>query len=450
MATICVMSLLGQPATAQTQQTADKVIAVVGRNRIILRSELDVQTMQLKQQDPANYNDTMKCQLLQQMVLQKMLIEQAERDSVEVGDEEVDAQLDNRLRYFMQLYGSKERLEQASGKTIYQLKEDYRDNIKEQMLAERVQGTILQNVKITPAEVNTFYKQIPEDSLPFYPAMVEMGQIVINPPVSPELDAYARKELAGIRERILKGESFETMAGLYSQDPGSRDNGGDLGTMGRNDFVPEFSAAAFKLQDGEVSQVVKTKFGYHIIQMVRRQGDQAHLRHILLRPQLTSADFKGAMEKLDSVRAQLVSGKITFPEAVGKYATDDMSKRTGGMVTDPTTGSSEIEISRLDPAMVMMLDTLKVGAYSQPQVFYTETRDQAARIVYLKSKTAPHKANLQDDYSKIQEVALQQKKMLKMQDWVISKLPTFYLKIDPEYESCTVLRKWKQQMNAQK
>ncbi len=429
--------------------SADKIAAVVGRNRIILQSELETELANARQENP-NYSDTMKCVILQQIILNKVMAEQAERDSVMISDEEVEAALDNRVRYFVGMYGSKEKLEQVSGKTIYQLKDEYREIIREGMISDKMKGNILQNVKITPAEVQAFYKQIPADSLPFFPATVEMGQIVIDPEVSPELEQYARKKLEDIRKQIVNdGKGFEVMAGIYSEDPGSRDNGGDLGVVSRTDVVSEFAAAAFKLQNGEVSPIVKTKFGYHIIQMVRRQGDQAHLRHILVKPERTSADYKKALDKLDSVRALLITGKMTFQEAVGKFATDEISSRTGGMVTDPQTGSSILEVDKLDPGLALMVDTLKPGSFSQPQVFERGPGDKSCRIVYMKSITSPHKANLKDDYNRIQEAALQQKKGLKMEEWLSEKLPTYYLKIAPEYQSCGSLQMWKRNWEKQ-
>ncbi len=434
--------IIAAPQPAAAQQSVDKILAVVGRNRIVLQSELEQQFAQEKAQNPA-ITDDMKCALLQQMILQKLLVEQAERDSVYVTDEEVDGQMDNRIRYFIHVYGSKEKLEEAIGKTVYQLKEDKRDEIRESMLADKVRTTLIQNVKITPGEVRAFFNKIPNDSLPFFPATIEVGQVVVDPPINPELDQYAKNKANDIRTEIVNGKkTFETAATFYSEDPGSKDNGGDLGLVGRNDMVPEFSNAAFKLQDGEISQVVKTKFGYHIIQMVKRQGDQAHLRHILIRPQVTTADIQKALGKLDSVRAELVSGKITFPEAVGKYSDDENAKRTGGMLIDPNTGSSQIEINKLDPGTALMIDSLKPGSYSQPQVFKTETGEQSCRIVYLKTRTEPHKANLQEDYSKIQEVALEQKKSEKLQDWLHEQLPTYYIKLDPEYHSCAEFKDW--------
>ena len=312
------------------------------------------------------------------------------------------------------------------------------------MLAEKVQQTILENVKISPAEVDAFYKKLPVDSLPFFPATVEVGQIVIDPPVSQEMNDYARQKLEGIRQEIVDGKkTFELAAGFYSDDPGSRDNGGRYDGVTRNGpWAAEFVAAAFRLQNGEISPVFKTKFGYHIIQMINRKGDEADLRHILIKPEVTSGDFKKAIETLDSIRTLLVTGKTTFQEAVGKYSTDEAAKRTGGIVADPNTGVSELDMTKLDPGMVLMLDSMQQGGYSAPHIFLTDQHEKSCRIVYLKSRTTPHKANLKDDYSKIQEVALQQKKSLKMENWVLTKLPTFYLKITSDYQDCNILKKW--------
>ena len=435
--------LLASGQFVAAQQTLDKIIVKVGRNRIILLSELEIQLAQARQQDPT-MGDSMSCIALQGMILQRMMMEQADRDSVSVSDEDVEGQLDNRIRYFTQVYGSKEKLEQISGKTVFQLKEEYRDLIKEQMLAERVQGEILEHVKITPAEVEAFYNKIPKDSLPYFPAAVEVGQIVVDPPVSQEMEEYAHKKIEDIRNDVISGKmSFEVAAGFYSDDPGSRDEGGFYGGVKRDGkFVPEFEAATFKLQNGEISPIIKTRFGYHIIQMVSRKGDEADIRHILVKPTVTSADFEKSMAKLDSIRGLIVSGKMSFQEAVGKFSTDEAAKRTGGMVADPATGNTELDVSKLDPVMVLMLDTLQEGQVSAPHVFINEMREKSSRIIFLRSRTSPHRANLKEDYGRIQDVALGQKKQMKIQSWVKQKAPSFYLWIDPEYRSCPVLNEW--------
>ncbi len=428
-------------ATVSFSQPLDKIIGVVGKSRIILQSEVDQQVASALQTDPT-LGENVKCDIVEQMVLQKLLVEQAGRDSIEVSAEEVESTLENRVRYFIMQYGSKEKVEELSGKTIYQLKEENREITEEMLLSERMQSGILETVKVTPVEVKRFYDNIPVDSLPFFPATVEMGQIVIDPAVSPELDTYARKSLEEIRNKIVnEGADFEIQAGIESHDPGTRDEGGMMRGITRKGggLVTEFVVAAFKLQNGEISPVFRTRFGYHIIQMVNRKGDEADVRHILKQPERTTADFNNALARLDSIRTELVNGKINFGQAVGKFSTDELSNRTGGMITDQQ-GGTVLEVEDLDPAVALMLDTLKPGNYSAPMVYTNARGERSCRIVYLKSLTAPHKANLQEDYSRIQFAAMQKKKGEHMQNWVREKAPGFYIKIDPEYKQCPNLQ----------
>jgi peptidyl-prolyl cis-trans isomerase SurA len=441
--TLLFFFLLGGSFVYAQNQSADKIVAKIGKGRIILQSDLEQNFAQYKIENP-DAVDSIKCTLLQEMIFQKILAEQADRDSLIVADEEVDANMDQRIRYYISQAGSQERLEQQMGKTIYQMKDENRDMIREMMVADKMKQQIMSGIKITPAEVKKYFDKIPVDSLPFLPSTVEIGQIVVDPPVNPELDNYARTKLDDIRKQIKEeGKSFETMAGIYSADPGSRDGGGDLGWVEHGQMVPEFEKAGFKLQIGEISPIVKTEYGYHIIQMVERKGEKCHLRHILIRPERTSADFKAALLKLDSIRAELISGKITFQIAVGKYSTDKSSKMTGGMVSDPRTNNSKLQIKDLDPAMLLAIDSLAPGSFSQPQVYANpQTGDKACRIIYLKSRTEPHKANLLDDYNSIQDVALRQKQMDFQSKWLAEKLPSYYIKIDKEFQNCPELLPW--------
>lgn len=445
----CFLSIVASGTSltvqAQQEQVADKIIAKIGKSRIILQSELEQNFAQYQHEMP-NAGDSLKCILLQEMIFQKLLAEQADRDSIVVSEEAVDANMENRLRYYIQMAGSQEKLEQQMGRTVFQMKEDNRAAIKEMMIADEMKNQILKSVKITPIEVKKYFETIPKDSLPYFPASVELGQIVIEPEASPEMDNYARTKLEDIRKQIVQDSAqFETMAGVYSVDPGSRDQGGDLGWVPRGMMDPEFEKAGFKLQDGQVSPLVKTQFGYHIIKCYGRKNDKVHLKHILIRPERTSADYKQALQKLDSVRAELVSGKISFQLAVGKYSTDKASKNTGGMLSDPRTGNSRMQIKDLDPAMVLAIDSLIVGGFSQPQLYTNpQTGDKACRIIYLKNRNEPHKANLTDDYGAIQDVALRAKQMEKQNEWLREKLPSFYLKIDKQYQSCPELAPWVQ------
>lgn len=438
---VLLMAAAVSPALAQVQ-VADKIIGQVG-NKIILQSDLNEMFNQEKQSNP-NLPDSARCYMFYTLLSQQILIEQAGRDSVIVTDEEVEGVLDNRIRGMMQQYGSKEAFEEANGgRTIYQLKDEYRSFFKDRSVAEKMQGQIMDKVKVTPQEIDKFYKSLPQDSLPPYPATVEMGQIVIKPKVNPEIDQLAKEKLEGIRKEIVdNGKSFATMAGIYGMD-GTKDNGGEL-DIDRKNFDPAFVSAAFRLQPGEISPVVKSKFGYHIIQMIRRMGDEARVRHIVIIPEITNADLQVSLKKLDSVRADLVSGKISFSAAVGKYSTDEQSKMTGGMVYDQQ-GSSVLAVGDLDREMSQAVGELKVGEYSQPQIFVENPQAgsaRATRILFMKNRTDPHILNMKDDYAKIQQGALSKKQTEYLNKWINERIETYYVRIDPEYQQCSELKGW--------
>jgi len=428
-------------ANAQNENL-DRVIAIVG-DKIILHSEIEMAFEDYRRENP-DAPESMKCDLLENALSQKIVTEQADRDSVFVSEDEVDAQIENRIRYFMSQYGTEEKLQEVSGKTLYQLRDDYRPIFREQLQFQKMQGEIMSGVKITPQEVRAFYDKIPADSLPFYPSTVEVGQIIFRPDVNQEVAEYAIERLENIRKDIVSGKSaFDVMAGIYSEDPGSKDNGGDLGIMGRDDLVPEFAAAAFKLQNGEISPIVKTSFGYHIVQMVNRQGEKAKLRHILIKPIITEDMVKIALSKADSARANLVAGKLLFSAAVAKYSGDEASKMTGGMITNPQTGSTTLQIEDLEPAVALSIGEMKVGEFAQPQEYNdSRTGDKLVRIIYLKSRTEPHKANLKDDYGKIQQVAFSEKQNEYLVTWLQDHINGFYIMIDKEYNDCTNIERW--------
>lgn len=422
-------------------ENLDKIAAIVG-DKIILHSEIEMAFADFKRDNP-DLKETEKCKLIEDYMSQKILVEQAGRDSVIVSDEEIEGALDNRIRYFVSQYGSEERLEEMAGKTIYQLKDEYRNLFRDQLTAQRMQGQIMSNIKITPQEVRVFYDKVPKDSLPYYPSMVEVGQIVFKPAINKDVEDYAKEKLDGIRNDIISGTSaFDIMAGVYSEDPGSKDNGGDLGIMGRDELVPEFAAAAFRLQNGEISPVVKTKFGFHIVQMMNRQGEKAKLRHILIKPLITNDMVKEAEAKADSVRSIIMAGKMQFSEAVGKFTYDEATKITGGMFTNPQTNGSLVQTEDLDPAIALLINDMKPGTYSQPTSFTDPGGDRLVRFIYLKNRTEPHKANLNDDYSKIQQVALAEKQNEYLQKWIEEKIPTFYIMVAEEFKSCESVTKW--------
>ncbi|MBA2562388.1 MAG: peptidylprolyl isomerase, partial [Chitinophagaceae bacterium] len=390
----------------QKKVLADKIIATVG-DKVILKSEIENSLIDMQSQG-IEVPENGKCLLIEQALGIKALVLQAERDSLPVSDEEVDAEIDNRIRNFIGKYGSKDIVEQVAGKSIYQLKEDFKQTFREQKLAQNMRNKIVDDVKITPTEVKNYFETFQPDSLPFYESELEVGQIVIYPKASRELENYAIEQLKEYKQQVdSSGKDFNTLASLYTDDPGSKESGGKY-DINRNEkqWDPIFLAKAFSLKDGQVSNVFKTKFGYHIIQMISRAGDDASIRHILKIPQVTSVEIKAAQDKLDSVRSKLIAGTLKFGEAVAKYSDDEASKFTGGRVPSRD-GGTFLTIDQLDKDMVLMLKDLKVNEYSQPTEFTDERGKKGVRIVQLITKTEPHRENLKDDYNRIAQRALE-------------------------------------------
>lgn len=441
--TLCFLclSIFFTGFTQQKKVLADKIIATVG-DKIILKSEIENSIADMQRQG-TNIPDNANCLLLEQALGVKALMLQAEKDSLPLTQDEVDGLIDNRIRYFINSYGSKDVLEQISGKSIFQLKEDLRPSIREQKLAESMRNKIIEEAKITPSEVQAYFSKIPKDSLPYYETEIEVGQIVIYPKASHDLDMYAIEQLKEYKQQVESGaKKFETLASLYTDDPGSKESGGKY-DINRNEktWDPIFLAKAFSLKDGQVSTVFKTKFGYHIIQMISRAGDDASIRHILKIPEVTSIELNAAKSKLDSVRSRLIAGTIRFPEAVSKYSDDEASKFTGGRIQGKD-GSTFLTLDQLDKNMVLMMKDLSVGQYSQPTEFTDDRGKKGVRVVELISKTQPHRENLKDDYNKIAQRAVEEKKNTLLDKWFVKKIPTFYINIDKEFNSCPQMQKW--------
>jgi len=393
------------------------------------------------------------CLILDQAILSKILAQQAEKDSLPVTDDDVEAELDLRVREYVRMYGSEKAVEELAGKSIYQIKEDARESVKEKKLAEAMQKKIVENVKITPAEVKVYFDHIPTDSLPFYESELEVGQIVVYPQASRDLEKYVIDELNHYKQLVeSKSSTFEQLAKLYSEDPGSKDRGGQY-EINRKDksWDPSFIAAAFRLKDGEISPVVKTKFGYHIIQMVQRNGDEAIIRHILRVPPITDEETNAAISKLDSVRSKIIAGTMNFNQASLKYNEDEQAKFAGPFFTGRD-GSTYVTIDELDKDVVAMLGKLKVGDISQPTPFTDQQRSKkGVRIVYLKSRSEPHRMNMKDDYNKIAQLALEEKKAKAMDKWLAAKLPTYYVMIADDFSAeCPNVQKYLSSSNTKK
>jgi peptidyl-prolyl cis-trans isomerase SurA len=391
----------------------------------------------------AEVAENAECLVLEQALTSKMLMLQAEKDSLIVTEEEIEAELEQRIRYFINAYGTQEQLETVAGKTVYQIKDDARESVRENKLAQAMQRKVVDGVRITPTEVEAYFNKIPKDSLPFYESQLEIGQIVIYPKASRDLEKYVIDELNSYKRQVeTRVTTFEQLAKRYSEDPGSKDRGGQY-QVNRNEktWDPPFLSGAFRLKEGEISAPIKGKFGYHIIQMVQRSGDDAIIRHILRRPPVTEVEIAAAASKLDSARSKIIAGTLTFATAAGRYSEDENSKFTGPYLTSRS-GSTFVSIDELDKDVIAQLERLAVGEISQPVPFTNERGDKGVRLLYLKSRTEPHRMNLKDDYDKIAQIALEEKKYVALEKWMNSRIPTYYVMLQPDANNCTQLQKW--------
>ncbi len=428
-------------ATAQEEILLDEIVAVVGKN-IVLRSEVEIQAIQAKMQGMEEEN--IECQILDQMLLEKMFITHAQLDSLVVGEEEVQGELDNRMQYYIQLFnGDVDRLEEYYNKTVLQLKEELRGDIRDQLLARRMQSEIVGSIKVTPAEVREFFNSIPTDSIPYLNAEIELMEIVVKPEVSEEKKQEVKDKLLGFKAQVKTGEAdFGALAKKHSQDPGSAAQDGDLGWFSRGQMVPEFEGAVFKLNEGEMSNIVETQFGYHLILLEERRGEKVKARHILIKPETTSEEMTNAEKRLDSIRAEIVKDTISFREAVLKYTEDEMGKKTGGVLYNQYSGTGIFEMDQLDPQVFFAIEELVVGEISDPIRFRQQDGKEDFRIFYVSHRTKPHLANLKDDYAKMQKIVESRKQQEAMETWLERKGPKTYISIDEEYNACSMLNKW--------
>ncbi len=442
--------LLCQVAVAQQKMVADKIAAIVG-DKIILRSDVEGEMVNLSRNNAdGSLPPNAPCMIMEQIISQKVMVMQAERDSLPVSESDVDGQIENRIRYFQDVYGSPEKMKEVTGYSIYQLKERFRQPIKEGLLAKAMQDKITSSVKVTPSEVKKYFDAIPKDSLQYYESELEIGQIVIQPKATKEMDQYAIDRLLEFKKQVQeKTSDFGRLAILYSEDPGAKENKG-VYILNRNDkqWDADFLAASFRLKENEISSPIKSQFGYHLIQCIKRQGDNITVQHILLKPNVTRSDLADATKLLDSVRTVILNGKMTFSEAVVKYSTLPTSKFDGGMLQNRMNGTTYITIDQLDEPserdIVLLLDTLKPGGISKPMPFVDDQPNgrNGVRLVYLKTRTQPHRENMNDDYARIQQRTLQLKQQDARDKWLREKIPTYYIHVDDEFRNCTHISQW--------
>lgn len=419
----------------------DKVIGVVGKYPILLS---DLQTTMLEQEKRETPLD--RCKAFELMVFQKLLVAQADRDSVTVGDAEVENELSRRMNYYIQLFKTEEELEKFYGKRTNVIKDEMRADVQEQLVAQKMQGKITGDVKPTPAEIRLFFKSIPEDSLPLIESEVEIQQIVKKPNYNLEAKEEARQQIESYRQRVLKGEaSMSTLARLYSEDPGSAKDGGFYANVARGIMDPAFEAVAFSLKNGEVSKVFETTYGYHFIELTQRKGELLDLRHILIIPKMSNADFFKSKHELDSILTLIRNGVYTFEEAAMKFSDDKDTKQNGGVMINPSTASTKFDnedLSQIDQNLVVTLNSMQIGEMSKPMQFVSQMDGKPAfRIIKLKNRIDPHKANMKEDYQKLALMAQSERNKKNIKDWIRKRSKITYIKLDPEY-ACKFESDW--------
>ena len=428
------LSLLCFSVLTQGQpKTVDGVVAVVGGD-IILKSDIDEQYDVFNRQ---NFGENVSyCGVFEELLFQKLLIHHAEIDSVTVGEDEVESNMDRRIEQLIQQMGDQKKLEEFYGKSVVEIKEEMRILIREQLTAQRMQMTVVEGIEVTPSEVREFYERLPEDSIPLINAEVELRQIVKYPEISKEAQQEVIDKLIGLKDRIENGTSFSSMAILYSEDPGSNKKGGEYKAIQRGVFVKEFEAIAFNLKKGQISDPFKTEFGYHIVQLLEKRGEELDLRHILIKPKLTQDNLQEAKAYLDSILLGISSGDMTFDEAAMKYSEDEQTKFNGGQMSNFESGNNKFEVSQLDRGLFAVINEMSEDEISAPNFYQSQDQREAFRIVRIDAKYAPHKANLDLDFTRIKGFALQEKQGRLVQEWKDEKLLETFVKVNSGYYPC--------------
>ncbi len=431
---------------SSSEKVIDEILAQVGDN-IILHSDIEAQKLQMENNKEAPGGNQNRCQIIEEQLYQKLLLNQAQIDSIEITDDQVNAEMENRLRTIEQQIGSREKLEEFYGKTYTQIKNEFRDIIRDRMLSQEMERQITKDVTVSPEDVQRFFKNIPEDSVPYINEKIAIQQIVIFPKISQSSKNAVIKKLKKWRQDIIDGDrSFSAVATIHSEDQGSAKKGGKIEAT-RGMMVKPFEAAAFSLEVGEISNVVETQYGFHIIKLLDRKGDDYTIRHILLSPEVSSEDLSKAAALIDECHARLKQHEITWEEAVKEYSEDDKTRRNQGNLTNPYSGDQYWDVSninRIDPQIFGLVNNLDEGEISEPALYTDQqSRKEGVRIVRIKNRIDPHVANLDQDYSFIKKAAKNEQKQRIIQDWVTSRVRKTYIRLDDSYDNCDFDYEWK-------
>lgn len=425
-------------AAAAVDNVAEEVAWVVG-DTPIWKSEIE-DTYQTMQYEKMPVQGDPYCVIPEQMAIEKLYLHQAELDTIEVQEGMVMQQVDAQLNYLVNQLGSREKVEQYFNKPYSALREQYHDMIANRQRMQQVQMNLTKDITTTPTEVRRYFDRLPEDSIPYVPLQVEVQILTVAPPIPREEIEGVKARLRDYADRVTRGESeFSTLAILYSEDPGSATRGGELGFSGRSQFVPEFASVAFNLSDPKkVSKVVETEYGFHIIQLIEKRGDRVNVRHILLRPRVSEADLVEAVNRLDSVRMDMVDKKMfTFEDAVPVISTDKDTRNNGGIMVNPNTRNSIFKMSELPQEVAKEIDKLQPGEVSQAFIMKDpKTSQDIVALVKLTRRIPGHRANLSDDYQQIKDMYEEQRRKEVLDKWLADKIKATYIRIEPGWRDC--------------
>jgi peptidyl-prolyl cis-trans isomerase SurA len=421
-----------------SQEIIDQVVAIVGENPI-LYSEIQGQKLQLIQQG-MELDADMDCYLMDEFMIQKLLIHQAEIDSIEVTEDMVKVELNQRIQYFSAQVGGTEALEEFYGKSIEEIKEEFFEQIEDKMKAQKMQQDITGNIIASPKEVQKFFNNIPVDSIPFIESKVKISQLVMAPKINYSQKTSTKNKLQSIKRRILSNEiSFSVAAEFYSDDPGSKSNGGNFGWVSRGDFVPEFDAIAYSIPLNTISEAFESPFGFHILKIDKRRGEQYYGSHILIKNEISESVLADLKVKCDSILIELKNEKISWENAIFQNSTNPIG---GGIIFNQSSGDMYWDMKNIDKSLFIGINNLEIGQYSEPIYYEDEKGNIGYRILKLLDQTKPHLANLNDDYGFIQKYAVNQKQINEMDKWVTKTAKNTYIKVEEMYRGCPNISKW--------
>ena len=436
-ASVCCAAASPQPSDSLAS-VIDEVVWVIG-DEPILKSDIEQMRLQAATEG-IRFKGNPDCAIPEQIAVQKLFLHQAAIDSIEVGEAEIASGIDRQIESWTQLAGSREKLEEYKKQTVSQMRTSLHDDYRDRLMVQKMQEKLVEDIKVTPAEVRRYFKDLPQDSIPFVPTEVEVQIITQTPRIDQEEINRVKDELRDYTDRVTRGEtSFQTLARLYSEDPGSARQGGEMDYMGRAVLDPAFAAVAFNLTDPKkISKVVESEFGFHIIQLVDKRGDKVKVRHILRRPRVTDEAINKSLLRLDSIATDIRDAKFTFEAGASVISDDKDTRNNHGLMSQLTQNgrTSRYRMQDLPPEVARVVDTLQVGQISSPFQMINEKDKTVCAIVKLKNRTEGHKATITEDFQVMKEVVLNKRREETLHNWVVSKIKATYVRINPEYHDC--------------